>query len=286
LIENLRHVSVTVDLCAGAKLPLEISFVDACSIVESGRVRGRIITGFTNGIFTFCNYFNANFSASSFIIKANTKVKLAEAESALNAAKIAESTDEKAVSLKKSNLESAQKALSSAKKAAADAESKLDAATKKEAELKKKAEAKAKEDKKKADKKAKEDKKKAEKKAKEDKKKAEKIAKKQKEQAKKQAEKEKKRIAAEKKKNKGKDTKKTTPAKAKTTTTKASVKSTSSAVKKVVIPNEQPVTGIKLNEEELKKLRALDDRYAGKKEAPPAAPEAPVNGKKASAPKK
>lgn len=80
-------------------------------------------------------------------ITAKIKATLSEAETAFNAAKIAESTAEKDAQYKQLKLSDAQKALDSAKKASADAEAKLASATKKQAEIEKKAAEKAKKDK-------------------------------------------------------------------------------------------------------------------------------------------
>lgn len=102
-------------------------------------------------------------------------------------------------------------------------------------------------------------------------------AKKDAEKAKKQAEKAKKQAEKDKKNKKTTSSKKVE----KKTAVKASAVKPSVTAKKspVAVPEAKPVVGIKLNDEELKKLRELDDRYAGKKAEAPVAPEAPVKGK-------
>ena len=111
--------------------------------------------------------------------------------------------------------------------------------------------------------------------------KAKKQAAKQKELAKKDAEKAK--ALKQKELSSKKKEKTTAPKKDKPAKKKEELKATAakpSASSKISVPNEKPLTGIKLNDDELKKLRDLDDRYAGKKtEAPAPAPETLVKGK-------
>lgn len=92
-----------------------------------------------------------------------------------------------------------------------------------------------------------------------------------------------KKQAQKEKKNKS-DKKATAPAKKekkqdKKAAPKATTIKASASKAKVAVPDEKPLVGIKLNDEELKKLRELDDRYAGKKpEVQAAAPEAVKKG--------